>query len=74
MFGQTMASRKQKLSTLTDKIRMWDIHILRREGAGLSYSEEEVTGFIFSANQGLLVQKTLQLDFVLLCETQMEGI
>ena len=55
-------------------MRMWDIHILRREGAGLSYSEEEVTGFIFSANQGLLVQKTLQLDFVLLCETQIEGI
>merc|ERR1719305_960479 len=26
-----------------DKIRMWDIHILRREGAGLSYSEEELS-------------------------------
>ena len=34
----------RKLSTLTDKIRMWDIHILKREGAELSYSEKEVTG------------------------------
>ena len=34
----------RKLSTLTDKIRMWDIHILKREEAELSYSEKEVTG------------------------------
>jgi len=26
-----------------DKIRMWDIHILRREGAELSYSEKELS-------------------------------
>ena len=40
---------------------MWDIHILKREGAELSYSEKEVTGCaIFTSEYSVNVNVTIK--------------